>query len=220
MWTDFLYKILGFLPNYIKHTPLYKKYLSQGAARVGHFLLGPRIQIYSLPVAEFGFSHDMFQVLEVGISNKPDVKFMPRFDWVLLRKTEQLANSLISCRPLNSGMISVIFLNSEREPIPEPKRLKTCNWLQLKPHGTSKIRVAGLYKSGVCYGSLTGIGDRWLMGDHGIDIRLEPGKYYVQVSVQDYETGITYATSCFELTHRGSSGSFKLSDAPSESLVQ
>jgi hypothetical protein len=218
MWTDVIYKALGFLPNYIKHTPLYKKCFSKGAAKVGHFLLGPRIQIYSLPVAEFGFSHDIFQVLEVGISNIPDVKFLSRLDWVLLRKMEQLANSLISCRPLDNGMISVCFMNSEREQIPEPKRFKTCNWLQLKSQGSSKIGVAGLYKSGACYGSLTGIGERWLMGNHGIDIPLEPGKYYVQVSVQDCETGITYATSCFELTHQGSPESFRLMDIQFKSL--
>ena len=214
MGTELLYKILGFLPNYIKHTSLYKKYFSKGAAKVGHFLLGPRIQIYSLPVAEFGFSHDIFQVLEVGISNRPDVKLLPGFDWVLLRKMEQLANSLISCKPLNNGMISVHFMNSKREPIPEPKRLKTCNWLELKSQGSSKIGVAGLFKSGACYGSLTGIGERWLMGNHGIDIRLEPGKYYVQVSIQDCETGIAYATSCFELAHQGNPGLFGLTDVP------
>ncbi len=74
------------------------------------------------------------------------------------------------------------------------------------------IDVAGLLKSGKCYGVTKQIGPRWSWGSggHETDIPLELGNYYIEVSIKDCDTGIAYATSYFLLRNGGSVETFEL----------
>jgi len=128
---------------------------------------------------------------------------------------------VIPCKVLENGRAYRRFFNREWVLIPEPQRegaargLPWGDWVWELPLGDkTAVDVAGLSTRGDCFGTRTNIGQRWLFegtGDPDIDLPLEAGDdYYVEVSVGNDQTRITYAVSHFLLRHRGTVDTFEL----------
>jgi hypothetical protein len=128
---------------------------------------------------------------------------------------------VIPCKPLENGRVYRRFFNKHWEIIPEPQRtgfaarLPWGDWLWKLPlKGKSKVDVAGLSKWGDYYGTRISIGERWGVegtGDPNVDLPLVVGDdYYLEVSVGDDQTGITYAAGHFLLRHQDAINTFEL----------
>ncbi len=157
-------KPLGLLWKYFKHTPFYKKHLAKRFAEIDRRIVGPRIQMYPLPLKEDGFDGSKYYVLQVGVVNQPDIKLSHCLG-KNVTKIEEMTNSFTGCDPMPISHVRIRFFDSNWKLLPEPKlKRPSGSWLTLSLNGENAIDVAGLLKSGRCYGVTKQIGPRWSWG--------------------------------------------------------
>lgn len=210
----------------LKQTDFYDRFLRKSFKTICKLVVGPRIKMFPLPIVKNGFSNisgsaeRKYFVLRVAIVNKADVTFG---DYLTSKskfflELNKLVNLFVPCVKLENGHISTRFFNSQWELIPEPKQkrpfgLPSGSWLSLSRNAKATMDVAGILCSGKSYGVTSDIKGRWLItndGDPNIDIPLDKGDYYVEISIKDYETSVAYAISYFLLKNAGSVETFEL----------